>query len=163
MNTPTIYIPIHSASDLITNSSSETFIRATDASVTQAKEIINSLLKLGDSNQSADDLFEFNLLYTLTSYIEDNVMKHKARSVGIIVPEKSWVDTYATEDQIKAFIASLTEAESEEFIPPWDDCDEYNVSLQVIPKNPENEETNKIANLLNGFINSFDLSSQYNG
>lgn len=162
MNTPTIYIPIHSASDLITNSSSETFIRATDASVTQVKEIINSLLKLGDSNQSADDLFEFKLLYTLTSYLDDN-MKHKARSVGIIVPEKSWEDTYATEDQIKAFIDSLTEAESEEFIPPWDDCDEYNVSLQVIPKNPENEETNKIANLLNGFIDSFDRSSRYNG
>lgn len=158
MNTNAIYIPIHSFSDLITNSSSETYIQASDSSIKQAKEIVNSLLKVGGSTQSADDLFEFDLVYLLSDI--DKNLENKAKSTGIEIPEKSWYEVYATKNQIDAFINSLTEDESNLFTAPWDS---YNVNLRITPKDSANEETNKIAKLLSGFVNSFDVSSQYNG
>lgn len=162
MNTNAIYIPIHSFSDLITNSSSETYIQASDSSIKQAKEIVNSLLKVGGSTQSADDLFEFDLVYLLSDI--DKNLENKAKSTGIEIPEKSWYDVYATKNQIDAFINSLTEDESNLFTAPWDSYDVgYNVNLRITPKDSANEETNKIAKLLSGFVNSFDVSSQYNG
>jgi hypothetical protein len=57
-----IDITIHSMVDLITNSSSETFITATGSTVKIVKEIINKVLKLGKSEFTADDLFEFKLI-----------------------------------------------------------------------------------------------------
>ena len=158
MNTNAIYIPIHSFSDLITNSSSETYIQASDSSIKQAKEIVNSLLKVGGSTQSADDLFEFDLVYLLSDI--DKNLENKAKSAGI----ESWYEVYATKNQIDAFINSLTEDESNLFTAPWDSYDvRYNVNLRITPKDSANEETNKIAKLLSGFVNSFNVSSQYNG
>ena len=163
MNTNAIYIPIHSFSDLITNSSSETYIQASDSSIKQAKEIVNSLLKVGGSTQSADDLFEFDLVYLLSDI--DKNLENKAKSAGIEIPEKSWYEVYATKNQIDAFINSLTEDESNLFTAPWDYSynEGYNVNLRITPKDPANEETNKIAKLLSGFVNSFNISSQYEG
>lgn len=58
-----IIIPVHSVVDLITNSSSELFIFATDKTVDTATQLINELLKLSGSTKKAKDLFKIELLY----------------------------------------------------------------------------------------------------
>jgi hypothetical protein len=53
-----LFIPIHSFVDVITNSSSEIFISADEGTVKAVKELINNLLKGVGSTQTADDLFD---------------------------------------------------------------------------------------------------------
>ena len=62
-NVTTILIPIHSFVDLITNSSSETFIAATNKTVDTVKEIVNSLLALSKDTRNFDDLFLIDIVY----------------------------------------------------------------------------------------------------
>ena len=54
-------IKIHSFIDLITNSSTEIYIEASDKTVQTVKDIVNNILKLGNSDITCDDLFEITL------------------------------------------------------------------------------------------------------
>ena len=56
-----ITLDIHSFIDIITNSSTEIFVQATSHTIKNVKELVNSLLKLGGSQLTADDLFTFEL------------------------------------------------------------------------------------------------------
>jgi hypothetical protein len=47
--------------DLITNSSTEIYIEATDKTIESLKNIINSILKVGGSKLTSDDLFTIEL------------------------------------------------------------------------------------------------------
>jgi hypothetical protein len=55
-------IRIHSFVDLITNSSTELFVSATDKSADTVREVINNILSLGGSTLRADDLFKIELV-----------------------------------------------------------------------------------------------------
>lgn len=68
-------IKIHSFVDLITNSSSEIFVRANDKTIETIKQLINGLLKMANSELTADDLFEFKLI--ISSYYDDNDKMYK--------------------------------------------------------------------------------------
>lgn len=57
MNKIKLVIPVHSFVDLITNSSSEIFTSATEATVQTVKDIIAGILKTAGSKKTADDLF----------------------------------------------------------------------------------------------------------
>lgn len=63
-------IVIHSFVDLITNSSTEIYIMASEKTIETIKDIVNHLLAIGNSELKADDLFEFNLDYP---YLEDYI------------------------------------------------------------------------------------------
>lgn len=52
---------IHSFVDIITNSSSEIFVQASDRTIKSVKQLVDSLLSLGGSTLKADDLFEMTL------------------------------------------------------------------------------------------------------
>jgi hypothetical protein len=56
-----LVIPIHSFVDLITNSSSETYIYASDSTIKCVKTLIDNLLKGVGSDKTADDLFTFDI------------------------------------------------------------------------------------------------------
>ena len=57
----TIYkIRIHSFVDLITNSSTEIYIQATEKTVELLKAMINNILLVGKSELTCDDLFEIS-------------------------------------------------------------------------------------------------------
>jgi hypothetical protein len=58
-----IRISIHSFVDLITNSSSEIFSSAGDATVNAVKEIVNNILAAGGSLAKCNDLFNVKLSY----------------------------------------------------------------------------------------------------
>ena len=61
----TILIPIHSFVALITNSSSEVFISATEDTVQTAKDIINSF-----TGGKYDELFDVKLVYSQYNYMD---------------------------------------------------------------------------------------------
>lgn len=54
-------IKIQSVSDVITNSSTEIYVEATEYTLNGIKNIVNSILKSVNSEYTADDLFEFSL------------------------------------------------------------------------------------------------------
>lgn len=54
-------IKIQSVSDVITNSSTEIYVEATEYTLNGIKNIVNSILKAVNSEYTADDLFEFSL------------------------------------------------------------------------------------------------------
>ena len=58
-----ITIPIHSFVDVITNSSSEVFVTANEKTVEVVKEIINVYLKDAGYAETADQLFDIELVY----------------------------------------------------------------------------------------------------
>ena len=60
-NMTTLRIPLHSFVDLITNSSSEIFISATDSTVTAIRKLVDSLLLAGGSKFTVDEMFEITL------------------------------------------------------------------------------------------------------
>lgn len=83
----TIYkIKIHSFVDLITNSSTEIYIRASDKSIETLKKIIDNLLELGESKYKADDLFDFSLKLDellLDDYITKKMIENHGEDVYI--------------------------------------------------------------------------------
>lgn len=54
-------IKIHSFIDLITNSSTEIYIQASEKTIQSVTEIINNILEMGGSNLRAQDLFIISL------------------------------------------------------------------------------------------------------
>lgn len=52
---------MHSFVDLITNSSTEIYIEATEKTIESLKGLINNLLKVGGSELTCDDLFTIQL------------------------------------------------------------------------------------------------------
>lgn len=56
-----LVIKIHSFIDVITNSSTEIYVRAGDHTVVAAKELVESILRAGVSNKTCDDLFRVEL------------------------------------------------------------------------------------------------------
>ncbi len=57
-------LKVHSFVDLITNSSTEIYVNATEKTVEQLKALIDLLLYLGDSDKSVDDLFKITTVDT---------------------------------------------------------------------------------------------------
>lgn len=56
-------INIQSITDIVTNSSTEVFIRVKETAINTVKELINDLLKISGSTLQADDLFTIEILY----------------------------------------------------------------------------------------------------
>lgn len=62
MNVSKSYVvPVHSFLDLVTNSSTEIFISANEATIKALKDLINNILKAGGSEVTADMMFDFTL------------------------------------------------------------------------------------------------------
>lgn len=78
MNSIKIYI--HSFIDLITNSSSETFIQSTNQTVKSVKELIQVLLALGgDTTSQVDDLFDIYLVSDQYDETKDDWILKRAK------------------------------------------------------------------------------------
>ncbi len=57
----TITLKVHSFIDIITNSSTEIFIQATDKTIRNIKQLIDTILIIGGSNMKCDDIFDMKL------------------------------------------------------------------------------------------------------
>lgn len=56
-----LLIPIHSFVDLITNSSTEIYVSATDQTVKAVNSLIQNMLSIADTSLKASDVFEVSL------------------------------------------------------------------------------------------------------
>lgn len=56
-------INIQSITDIVTNSSTEVFIRIKETAINTVKKLINNLLKISGSTLQADNLFTIEILY----------------------------------------------------------------------------------------------------
>jgi hypothetical protein len=88
----TLIIPVHSFVDLITNSSSETFICADKDTVEVFKAAITALLKVAGSDKDCDDLFTVEV--TVDKGYEESDDEYRRQSVTVTAKEDS---VYATE------------------------------------------------------------------
>lgn len=141
-------IKIQSLSDIITNSSSETYIVLKYDSVNAVKEIIDSILALAGSNRHWNDFFEIK-----------EIIDDKNWAIELY-KEKNWDEEFGTfeepeYDELIEFVHNLNECN-------WYDSDEpiLDTSLSITPINPESEKAAKLLKQLN---NLFDFQERYNG
>ena len=161
MNKNSVYIPVHSVSDLITNSSSTTYTMATDETIEAIKETINSLLSMVGSAETADTLFEFSLLHKLDLGYDDAV-KNKASTIGINMLDK-WGTALASDEQIAALKNSLTEDELDDFLAPEDNDYSHDILLCVTPKDENNPTALNLKKSIERIIDTYQFKSSYDG
>jgi hypothetical protein len=63
-----IVIPVHSFIDVITNSSSEIFVQASNGTIRAIETLINDILSLGGSTLKCSDLFKIDIVSTYHDY-----------------------------------------------------------------------------------------------
>ena len=140
----TVYtLPIHSFIDLITNSSSETFIEATVKTKKAVTDLVNILLRQGESDKKCDDIFE----------------------VSIIVPKgtyKSVVDDDDDDDETTKDIDAESK-EGKKIISDRQDSEPYytNVELRVKSK-IDDPDTIKAAKIIEDFISTYEINEGAN-
>lgn len=155
-----IYIPIHSFSDLITNSSSETYVSVTNATVETFKNIINTCISLGGGNQTADELFEFDFCYEY--YVGWINKRQELADIGIDVSRiDGFTETIKITDAelelIKDKIVKKYPSKSKSF---HDSRCHHNDTkfLRITPKIAD-ERLLKISTILENLITTLDTTS----
>ena len=78
MKTLNLRIPVHSFVDLITNSSSEVYVEATQSTINGIKKLVDHLLKIGGSPLTTDELFTFDVVFDCTDPDYEDVPMTKA-------------------------------------------------------------------------------------
>lgn len=140
----TLLIPIHSFVDLITNSSSETFVNATEKSVDTVKDLVNGMLKLSASSLTCDDLFKIEIV-------------HKYESTDY---KTLWLTP--TEAIAKFEDGTLSEDENEPDGSKYDGM--YGESsIRVTPKVSDDSKAAEVAKILSNLEGLFSYESTYNG
>ncbi len=143
-----IIIPVHSFVDLITNSSSEVYVMADEGTISAIKDIINHLLKIGGGTQSADDIFEFDLITRVSSF----------NSITPAGYEK--YDAMISKKEFEALKAKGEFADDPEFEKECDGYSYQETFVRVTAKDPSNAE---VAKLLSNLDDLFQLEASYNG
>ncbi len=136
-----IIVPVHSFVDVITNSSSEIFVSATDSTVAAAKEIVNNVLSSGGSLAKCDDLFKVSLLYHVRYYDDGEE------------------DTVEKEFDNEADAAKFRSENADKFGGDYDA--EWN-DLVIEAIDPTNEDAKKAAESLSSFFSTFNTWEKNN-
>ena len=141
-----LFIPIHSFVDVITNSSSEIFVSADEGTVEAVKESINNLLKGTGSNKTADELFDFSVCIDV-----DNPTPYKERKPGegytITVPIDSEVGKEAYEERERRVGNGDSGAD---------------IGILVKAKEGANEHLISAASALSNLTGLFQIDASYN-
>lgn len=103
-------LTVHSLVDLITNSSTQVYVEATESSIKALRELISAILLMGGSNKTCDDLFSIELnptdikRYTPTEDGGDGGGNDNGyKDIGILVKSR---DTTSPEGQAAAKVLS---------------------------------------------------------
>ncbi len=144
----TLFIPIHSFVDVITNSSSEIFVSADDSTAKAVKELINHLLKGVGSPKTSDDLFD-----VVVGIEVENPKPYNERAKGegwnIMVP----LDTDAGKEQL----------EDNERIQSYGDGYGNDLGVIVTPKPGTDENIALAAKTLSNLTGLFSMTAYRNG
>ena len=155
-----IYIPIHSFSDLITNSSSETYVSVTNATVDAFKKIIDASIMLGGGTKKADDLFTFEFCYDYYAGWIKNIQE--LIDLGI---DASELDGYNKTIKITDAELELIKNKLIKKYPPknsyYDGRCHYNADNRFLRFTPKNMDdiTQSIATTIENIISTIDASS----
>jgi len=130
---PQITIPIHSFVDLITNSSTEIYVNATEGTLTSIKALVNNILKLSGGLHMADDLFTFELR-----------------------PCHRWGSEIYTQEEIDEERAEREESDMTDL-----EASQYH-AVVVKAKDVTDETAQLVASTLSNLTNLFDIDAEYN-
>lgn len=150
-----VVIRIQSLIDLITNSSTEVYTKLTSSAIIYVKEIIDSLLSLGNSGKTCDDLFE------VSQDLREVVDRYKEYLY------EDLRELYGDDTELmQAFWDMITEQDCKEFeekysIEGLESFQEYldttfngncHDSILIMAKDPENDEVAKSLSLINSLF-----------
>lgn len=142
-----LVIPVHSFVDLITNSSSEVYVMAGKGTIQSIKDIVNKLLAIGGSQQTADDLFTFELETSVDTFSSE---RPAGMSWGHRITETEWNELKAKGEF----------ADDKVFEKEYDGDGYQEMSVRVTAKHPGHEDA---AKMLSNLENLFSLEASYNG
>lgn len=129
-----IILPIHSFVDLITNSSSEVFMTATEKTVKTVKSLVDNILQAGGSTLKADDLFEFA---TIAEGYDDESGNEVSLDISTKKGREFWEKNM-----------------NDEYAPK--------LSVKVTVKNKENKDAVLAAKVLSSLDSLFSVEERYN-
>ena len=141
-------ITVHSEVGLITNSSTVIYTSANANTVESAKRLVNAILKLSGSTQSADDL------YTFTLDFDDDAIEVAIDKL-VSDPAKYGIDAPSMSDE------ELEAEAMKRLNDGWNPSDNYycQPSQDLIIKDKEGN----VVEDFQRFFDSFDKDAQYDG
>ena len=157
---------LQSFNDIVTNSSMEVYQEATDYTVSSIKEIINTILKIAESDKKCDDLFTVYIDYEnmFEDYFEDIARLCKGneeleRQIDEIQESR---ESYSVlYNKCLEVITANGLPTIEEFVENYDSEWRYpSTEVRIIPKTPCTKTDLAILDRIN---NLFDLEAQYDG
>lgn len=167
---------LQSFNDIVTNSSMEVYQEATDYTVNSIKEIIDTILKIAQSDKKCDDLFTITIDYDemydeyfdryigyLDNYIKDESFIAEVNKIYEENDSKTHEEIYnifvskgfVTEGKLISFDEFLNTYET---FNPW--CSYFNSYVVITPKSECTKEDIVILNKINDL---FYLNAQYDG
>lgn len=182
---------IHSFVDVITNSSTSVYQIADSSSVRYVADIINTVLSLGESNKTCDDLFKVELDFsqgmesymdmawdTLSEWIRQHPEDERTPLIKAMFEEYIALSDIAWSKRTDAIKARLSSVEEEiwKLVTPeevmgksledyvWnenDDSYEYWISV-YLKITPRDTKDEKTVEILNKINNLFSYEASYN-
>ena len=161
-----IKIKIHSFIDVITNSSSEIFVRADERSIETLKDVINALLNLTESKYVVDDIFNFEIEWSgAADYRYDKIydeIKGKYSDINV------W-DKLSMNERYEQQTIRYREYEKELVKPKWWNGFEGQsglygdiyISVSVKEEFEDSIYADKCAKMLSGLHNLFSTEEVY--
>ena len=139
-----LLIHVHSFVDLITNSSSETFINASGSAVKSIKDLVDGMLKLTDSKLTCDDLFTIEIVYKYETTDYKTVWLSPKEAIA------KFEDGTLSEDE--------NEPDGSKYDGTYGES-----SIRVTPKVADDAQAKAVAGILSNLETLFDYESTYNG
>lgn len=158
---------LQSFNDIVTNSSMEVYQEATDYTVNSIKEIIDTILKIAQSDKKCDDLFDVFIDYDemLEEYFEEIEDSCKDEGLKHLIDEISEDrDLTLTEVYNKCSNAIISSGfpTIEQYVENYDDgWGRYpRTEVKIIPKGSCTKEELEILDRINCL---FNIEAQYGG
>ncbi len=105
-----VKIRIHSFIDVITNSSTEIYVRADESTVGAVKELVDVLLAAAGSDKKADDLFDFKLVRDVE---DEEADEYDYYDIQLLVTAKDGLHESVRAAQILSNLSGLFSVEAE--------------------------------------------------
>lgn len=158
---------LQSFNDIVTNSSMEVYQEATDYTVSSIKKIIDTILKIAQSDKKCDDLFDVFIDYNemLEEYFEEIEDSCKDKELKHLINETSKNrDLTLTEIYNKCLNAIISSGfpTIEQYVKSYDDgWGGYpRTEVRIVPKDSCTKEELEILGRIN---NLFNVEACYNG
>lgn len=149
-------LKLHSTVDIITNSSTVVYTQATESTIDTFKRLINAVISITGENYTAEDLFDFTLKWDQDRVGEWRYLKtsNEAKKNGIDV-EKLWQEY---EENNPAWWNNYEDGWENR----WGETMYADRELIVSPRS-DNDDLKRIAKLVEGIIDTYNIESTYNG